>query len=159
VTEQPNFAMTDMEAAYIAGIIDGEGSFLVYMKRAGRGEKKYHRAVMKIANTDRDLVEWIKARTGGTITQWQSEIPGRKRMYHLNVEGPVLLRLCERIGPLLRVKGEQARLTAEMQRTMSTKRTGLPMPMEIVQRREELRRAIAEAKHGPARMWGGRQIA
>ena len=70
-----------------------------------------------------------------------------------------LLALCERIAPLLRVKGEQARLTAEMQRTMSTKRTGLPIALEVVERREELRRAIAEEKHGPGRTWGGRQIA
>lgn len=151
--------MTELEAAYIAGIIDGEGSFLVYLKRAGRSDRKYHRAVLKIANTDRPLIDWIRERTGGTVTQWQSEIAGRKRVYHLNIEGPGLLTLCERIGPLLRVKGEQARLTAEMQRTMSTKRTGMPIAPEVVERREALRRAIAEVKHGPARMWGGREIA
>jgi hypothetical protein len=154
----PAQGMTDLEAAYIAGIVDGEGSFLVYMKRAGRSERKYHRAVLKIANTDRPLIDWIRIRTGGTVSQWQSDIAGRKRMYHLNIEGPGLLELCERIGPLLLVKGEQARMTAQLQRTMSTKRTGMPIPAEVIEKREALRLAIAEAKHGPARMWGGKEI-
>lgn len=57
--------MIETEKAYIAGIIDGEGSIM--LTRFHKNE--YHSPCVSIASTDLELLEWIKYTIGsGNIT-------------------------------------------------------------------------------------------
>lgn len=52
--------MTPEQRAYLAGIIDGEGSIsLVRLSR-----KKYPSPMISIASADKELLEWICTTTG-----------------------------------------------------------------------------------------------
>ena len=55
--------MTETELAYAAGILDGEGSVCLIRSRAGRLPSPQ----VSVVSTDAELVNWFKARFGGTI--------------------------------------------------------------------------------------------
>jgi hypothetical protein len=62
---------------YLAGLMDGEGSFFVQAHKNSRGIK-YREAVVALGNSDRRMVEWIKSNYGGYI-QHQRARPEKKR--------------------------------------------------------------------------------
>ena len=55
----------EREKAYLAGLVDGEGSIVIYR------DKRYETFGIKleIANTDFELLEWVKTRFGGGIVR------------------------------------------------------------------------------------------
>lgn len=58
--------MNETEKAYLAGIIDGEGSIMLTKLH----KNQYHSPCVSIASTDLELLEWIKDKVGnGTITR------------------------------------------------------------------------------------------
>ena len=61
----PSYHPTEMEKAYLAGILDGEG-YIAIARKATCG-KSYYRAYVEVTNTRRLLLEWIQARWGGCI--------------------------------------------------------------------------------------------
>ena len=66
--------MTETEKAYIAGIIDGEGSIM--LQKIHRNE--YPSPCISIASTTLELLEWVKQVVGkGTIT--------KKKNYNLEI--------------------------------------------------------------------------
>lgn len=68
--------MKDTDAAYIAGIIDGEGTITLTRMHT----KENRRPVISIASTDLELLDHIKGVTGGTITKKRNYSP----MHHKN---------------------------------------------------------------------------
>lgn len=133
------------DLAYIAGIVDGEGSLYIYKKFAGNPRaltKKHFRCALKITNTDTRLIDWLKSRLGGTVSGWQSGIPHRKKVFHLNIEGPKLLDIIPAILPFMIIKRSQASYVIQMQETMLVKRTGMKLPANVIQNREEIHKAF-----------------
>lgn len=57
--------VTELEAAYAAGIFDGDGCIhsAPYRKRG----RPYHRLVVAVTNTDFHLLDWLHARWGGHL--------------------------------------------------------------------------------------------
>ena len=51
-------SLTTTEAAYLAGVIDGEGSIFLYKRGGGSAMR------ITVANTNRDLLEWCLLTTG-----------------------------------------------------------------------------------------------
>lgn len=71
--------------AYLAGIIDGEGSIVPYNKSAA---KRYWRIV--VGNTSEDLIQWLKSNFGGTVhdrrqswNSWLGEAPPHQGQRHM----------------------------------------------------------------------------
>ena len=152
-------APTEIEKAYLAGIIDGEGSFIIYLKSGGkRPDRKFHRCMLSVANTDHDLILYMQDLLGGRIGQTQGALAHHRTVYRLVVEGRTLSDVTLSVLPYLRVKRRQADLVLEMLRTM-TSSTGLPLPAGTRERREAIYAEYVEAKHGPARSWAGRRLA
>ena len=56
--------MEEVEKAYLAGIVDGEGT--VTLSKHHKNETPTPRVI--VANTNLELLRWIKARVGGVIT-------------------------------------------------------------------------------------------
>lgn len=56
--------MTNEEAAYVAGIIDGEGTITLTRMHA----KEYRRPVITVASTDLELLLYLKSLCGGYVT-------------------------------------------------------------------------------------------
>lgn len=147
--------------AYLAGIVDGEGSFIIYRKGGGRNpERKYHRAMLSVGNTDVPLVDFLAHELGGRINDaGPPKQVHHRRMFHVIVEGPKLAAVTERLLPFLLVKKRQAELVLEMLATMRAVPTGLVLEPEVLAERERIYEQYVEAKHGPARSWAGRKLA
>ena len=104
--------MTDGQAGYLAGILDGEGSFgLSPLLR------KQINAWMTVANTDLRILDFCKQVTGGlgnVIAQKPQKSPRHRLQYVWNVGARNELRaILPFVIPFLRGKAEQARLLLE----------------------------------------------
>lgn len=54
---------SETELAYIAGIIDGEGSITL---QRNKGERNIARPLIAVDSTDRELIDWLHLRLGGS---------------------------------------------------------------------------------------------
>jgi len=107
--------LTPEERAYIAGLVDGEGSIFVAAVGPMRDRTVY--PIVTIAMTHRGLIEWLteKLQTGPIQLHNQTNIrlhPHYKRQYRVQMVGKRAMLLCEVMLPFLKVKHEQARLVA-----------------------------------------------
>src|SRR5690349_20798335 len=113
---------TVAQLAYLAGIIDGEGT--LFIGNYGNKDKirgtGFFQTVMAVTTTDKCLVDWLFINFGG----WKSEYTPKQRA--INCKGPVhswkctgdrLTHLCELILPYLVIKKDQAEILLAMRQT------------------------------------------
>jgi hypothetical protein len=112
------------KAAYVAGFMDGEGSFSIVktyeIKKRKDGTKNkrilYHIKVT-IANTNKKVLDWISSNFGGTVYEKKSHNSKWKTRYdwfitkHSDREKFILAVL-----PYLQIKREQALVALEFER-------------------------------------------
>lgn len=102
--------LTALELAYIAGLVDGEGS--IYMAQYPRHRTSYPAIV--VAMTDRGVIDWLAECIGAKVTLHnQTNLrrhPHYKPQYRTGLTGTRAARLCARLAPHLRVKRQQALL-------------------------------------------------
>jgi len=154
--------MTGEERAYLAGLIDGEGS--ITLSRHHRGQLPQPR--ISIAKCNREVLEWVRERTGrGVII---SRRP-RKAWHHapfvwqVQLAGGVIAIL-EEVEPYLIVKCKQARLLLDRYK-QCTPRNGKYSPEQLrlklrlvdeVRRLNEASRAVAAiTRQAPPASAGG----
>lgn len=98
-----------MNHAYVAGFIDGEGHFYMRLRHIRNGGNSIV-AVLRIANTNKPVLEQIQAKYGGYISKLPLR-PNCKQAYRLEIEGYTRLRsLLYAIVPHLIIKQKQALL-------------------------------------------------
>ncbi len=99
--------MEKWESAYIAGIIDGEGS--ITLSRMHENENR--RPCITISSTDIELLVYVQTLTGGTIINKKNYNPDRhKDSYTLNIKTmKSVMKLLEQISPFLRVSKKRNR--------------------------------------------------
>src|ERR1700722_8956222 len=99
---------SDIEAAYVAGIIDGEGT--ITLTRTHRGENR--RPVVSISGTELPLLSYVQSVVGaGRITGKMCTREHHSPSFAYCITGRQALRLLERIHPFLRTyKSKRARL-------------------------------------------------
>ena len=87
------------DAAYIAGLVDGEGTITLTRQHANEGR----RLVVSISNNERALLEFVLQRTGvGKITSKRNYGVGHGRSFAYQVSSRQALELLRRIAPCLR---------------------------------------------------------
>lgn len=92
------------ERAYMAGIVDGEGSIGV------RRRLRYITPILQVTNTRKDLLEWLVLRCGGAIYVNKEERDGRKQLYSWQTFGRKAQAIIREILPYLVIKRQQAEL-------------------------------------------------
>lgn len=99
--------MKDTEKAYLAGIIDGEGSIM--LTRFHRNE--YHSPCVSIASTDLELLEWVKSTVkSGKITSKKNYNKERhKDSYTYTIIYDDAIKLLKEIEPYLVILKKRAR--------------------------------------------------
>lgn len=86
------------EAAYIAGLIDGEGT--VTLTREHKNERR--RLVISISSTERVLLEYVKKHTNvGTITNKRSYNKNHSPSYAYKVTNRQALELLRQTKPFM----------------------------------------------------------
>lgn len=99
--------LTTGEAAYLAGIVDGEGC--IYAGTSG----KEIRLLLQIHMTSQDVIRWIHEITGvGSVKEGQT--PKGIKSWHWAVSMRQAAPVLNQIIPFLIVKREQAKLALEL---------------------------------------------
>lgn len=112
---------TIAHVAYLAGIIDGEGS--IYIGNFSSNKKTgtpHYQTNIEVTNTDENLIKWLLDNFGGRsnkYTKKQSPANSRKPIYRWIVSGELLTELCHILLPFLVIKREQCEIMIKMRAT------------------------------------------
>lgn len=94
------------EKAYIAGIIDGEGTVTLVRKHCNNA----HSPEITVANTDLRLLKWLQERLGGMIKKKMKKLPYHSQAYTWVIRDNRVIDLLNEIEDLLIVKREHSKL-------------------------------------------------
>jgi hypothetical protein len=97
--------LSDTEAAYAAGILDGEGSIYFSRNRTSR----WPSPIVSVASTDRELLEWLRFRVGGSIVQKRTYQPQHAVSYDWKLTDRRALEFLKIVRPFLAIKRKMIR--------------------------------------------------
>jgi len=114
------------EIAYLAGIVDGEGSIYIgaFSSNPKTGAPHYQTNI-EVTNTDIGLIDWLVNVFGGrraSYTAKQTPKNSRRAVYRWMASGDRCTHLCEIMMPYLVIKKRQAEIMLQMRATF--KHTG-----------------------------------
>lgn len=117
-----------VEAAYLAGFIDGEGSFGIYYMgdhhRDNRNGNRYYCARLRLSVTDKDVLDYLSSVWSGVVLKTSNHGFGCEPLYILQWQSQSsLLTLLPQIIPYLRIKRMQAELLLEWCKSRQTRET------------------------------------
>lgn len=112
---------TIAQIAYLAGIIDGEGSIYIgnFSSNPVTGNR-YYQTNMQVTNTDKPLINWLYQTFGGLIsarTPRQLAKNSTKPAWVWTASGDRITHLCEIIFPYLICKKRQCEIMLKMRST------------------------------------------
>lgn len=128
------------DIAYLAGIVDGEGSIYIGNFSCNAITKlPYYQTNIQITNTDKGLIDWLFNTFGGLVNTKSAEITTRlrKKAFVWTATGERLTHLCEIMMPYLICKKRQAEIMLRMRATYTKNgaprgRQGVPiLPEEV----------------------------
>jgi len=102
------------EMAYIAGFMDGEGSFLIEKRVSKRDGTPLYVPVIQVVNTNRNVIDFINKKLGGGKYRYTEDDRGWKTCYLMKIrQTKKVMAICRMLIPYLIVKKEQAKLLYE----------------------------------------------
>lgn len=146
--------LTNEQAAYIAGIVDGEGSISLVKSHARRTRGRYVYPLLRVANTDELLIDWLAITVGCGARQYRSAMDERcKNVFHICWASNEAIMLLKQILPYLLIKRDRARLVIHLWDTNEQARVDAGgyfgnhhrLPDWLVEKREEAFRLLAIA--------------
>lgn len=106
-------SLIETEAAYLAAIIDGEGTMGLYKDKR---QLRPH-ASLSVTNTSWSLIEWLATKIEGTTSKYSQRRPNDKDRWQFVVTGKAsILRVLQLTMPYLVIKRRQAELLIEFLR-------------------------------------------
>jgi hypothetical protein len=109
--------LSECEKAYIAGIMDGEGSITFYRSKAARTRGRYLTPFVRISTTDDLLVPWLFHKIGFGAKRYRANPNGPihwKPVWHIQWSTSQAVELLKAIEPYLIIKRERAQLVIEI---------------------------------------------
>lgn len=133
--------MNEAEAAYAAGIFDGEGHVGISVVKNGRGYV-YHRLMINVTSTNLEVLQWLFERWNGVLHNPRYFAKEEWRTAHrwTAADGRAM-RFLQNIEPYLIIKREQAQLAIQFQQTKGKGGFGSTPP--DLEARESLRKQIS----------------
>lgn len=108
---------TELEAAYAAGIVDGEGCIAVYFNK----KRNVYYGYLQISNTDKNLIDWLRTTFPGNRKLYIcNSKPNHKQAWIAGWGGSGAEDFLTQIYPYLIVKKEQANLFLKFRNTIYT---------------------------------------
>jgi hypothetical protein len=133
--------LSEIDCAYIAGIIDGEGSIMLSMINRG----KTRAPVISVSSADRELLDWLQATTGiGHISSKPARKESHRDSWDWKASHNAALDLLEVVLPYLRIarKRIRAQLLVTEYKTL-TPRNGKYTPEMLLAKEEFVSRFMA----------------
>ena len=125
--------------AYVAGIVDGEGTVHIMEAWGARSLSPSHHVQVTITNTSTDLMEWLVSNLGGRIEIRRD--PGRpahhKQPYSWRVHGMNAENLLRAIQPWVVIKARQVDCALRLRALIGVK--GQRLTPELVAARQALK--------------------
>lgn len=133
--------MSDREKlCYLAGLLDGEGSFFIMSCVNGR-LRRYRLPYMAIGQQDIRMLEWIKENYGGHIQHQRARPEKNRNEYNIwKLVGIKAIELTTRVYPYLTVKKEKAQVVLDFTPTPHRKKRASNDPTLIAEKVEIARR-------------------
>lgn len=108
------YSLSEIDKAYISGLIDGEGS--IHMTRKIK-TGTFH-AFVTVAMSDKNVIGWLAKKFGNKTVESSYPVRGSfkkipKPIYRITLQGRRACLLCELIHPYLIVKRQQAEVLME----------------------------------------------
>lgn len=134
--------MSEVDLAYIAGFLDGEGCFST--QRNSQASIR-----ITVSNTYKPVLDWLQENFGGNVRPHyknKSKIKKNHRpVYVWDIMGKGAEYLCKIIAPFLKEKTEQALLLIGLAQTKQiAKRKGVPEEVKL--QRERLASKLTKLK-------------
>lgn len=152
-TEVIKVEIRELCLAYLAGILDGEGTMGVY-----KISKHLYDFRFAVVNTNIELLEWIKVNFGGSITVHYKGDDIRKRSWKWKLSDKTdIYKLCKVILTFLIVKKDICKLVIEAYEDTfhwdyqrGGNKYGIRIPEYAINKREEYYQRTLELNHrGP----------
>lgn len=109
------------EIAYLAGIIDGEGSLTIGNYSANKKTGVLHyQTILSITNSDFSLIQWLHNTFGGNFWKYsakQTPKVSRQAYYRWVATGDLLTHICELVYPFMICKKKQVEIMIKMRAT------------------------------------------
>ena len=149
--------VTPSDLLYIAGFFDGEGS--ISIGRRGRENYRWLQLNMTITNTDRAVLEMIRATFGvGCIGLKDSGLKTREKLsrlaygtrdcFELIWTGRQAESVLRELYPYLRVKKGQAEIALRFRSTYGQKWSRKTVPPDVLETRETDKRQLTALNKG-----------
>jgi len=107
--------MSKLTAAYLAGLIDGEGSLEIQKK-----DRKYQ-ARIRICLTDEKLIKWLQSSFGGFLEERKFENPNWNNAYVWTLKNTKNVKpFIEKVYPYLRIKKKHAETLKKFLKTFKS---------------------------------------
>ena len=102
--------MKRTDLAYIAGIVDGEGSISI-SRYGGKRNSSYCR--LTVTNTSEWLIRWLQFSLGGSVSVYKRKEESHKIAYNWYLNEHLTLDALKLILPYLRIKRPQAEIAIQ----------------------------------------------
>ena len=102
--------MKDRDKAYIAGIVDGEGSLMIVMTRGKLSKTDTFYPKCTIATINEDLMQYLDLLIHGNAFKRPAQKSGNFDTYHFSVYGKHCVKLLKDIKEYMIIKRSQAEL-------------------------------------------------
>ncbi len=107
--------MNEIERAYLAGIIDGEGSITLTRHTAGYMRGRYIYPLVRVANTDTSLFVWIKERVPYGHRGYTSKMNSRcKDVFHVTWAAREAIAVLREVLDYLVIKRSRAEIVLDL---------------------------------------------
>lgn len=108
---------SEAELAYLAGIIDGEGTVSIGLRTNQQGNR-YHTFILQVSSVDRPLTDWLCSTFGGSVGIHRQSRGNYRALHRWSVrsrQGEAILRA---VLPYLLLKRPQAELVLRLRGTV-----------------------------------------
>ena len=124
--------------AYLAGLVDADGTIAVNRWIDKRYQRHRYTARLSVANCDKDIMDWLAARLGGSVCLSNKNAPKHHRpLWRWSVCGMQAKPLLEKLLPHLKIKQKRAELALQFIATIGVAGGPLLSP-EVMERREQI---------------------
>jgi hypothetical protein len=134
--------LSNVEKAYLAGLIDGEGYIGILRNKRGN-KKSFHSTwpivftpVIKVAMIDRPVIEWLYATLGGSFETRKPTMLNQRESYGWTCRKASVATILKLIYPYLRVKKPHADIIFEYMTTRDG--TAKPITKAVYDKRMNL---------------------
>jgi len=137
-------AISEIYSAYLAGLVDADGTVTLCRKH----KNKNRIAVVSISNTDRDLLEFVKAVIGGgIITSKRTTSPKHTPSFTYAIYNRQALSVLTALTPHLRTYKKQRAEFILQDYVRVTPRNG-KYPVELAEQRWSFEKQVLNLKPG-----------